>query len=98
MARTPVLLGEAADPKAGADDAEEDKDHPDQHDEMSEVFAQRKARHGLLASVRDDVVHDEVEKKPEGHHDEPEAGDPREWERRNRERMVQRHTSGRLYC
>jgi hypothetical protein len=51
MARAPVLLGEAADSKSGADDADEDEDHPDQDDEMSEVLAQGEAHGGLLTSV-----------------------------------------------
>jgi len=52
MARTPVLFGEAvADSKPGPDDSNEDEDHPDQDDEMSEVFAQGEADHGLLANV-----------------------------------------------
>lgn len=101
MAWTPVLFGELmAHSSPGADDADEDEDHPNQDDEMSEVFAQWKTDGGWLAHVRHDVVHDEVEEQSEGRHDESEAGEGRkrrpgrEWLKRKR--IVQWRTSGRV--
>ena len=73
-----------ADSNPVADDAGENQDHPDQNHEMGKVFAQRKSVDGLLANVRDDVVHDEIEEKPEYRHDEPETGEHRKGRPRRR--------------
>jgi hypothetical protein len=90
MERTPVLLGlSAVESNAGADDPDKDEDHPDEHDEVSRVLAEWEARHGPVIHVRDKVVLDEVEKEPDGHHDQPEPGECRK-RRRGRERRDRR--------
>jgi hypothetical protein len=91
MARTPALLGAPAiDPDPIAHDANEDEDHPDKDDEVSGVFAERKADNGRLVQVRYEIVLDEVEEKAEGHRDQPEPSH----DRKRRRRIERRERDG----
>jgi hypothetical protein len=67
---TPAL---EADP--AGDDAGEDEDHPDEHDQVSEVLTDRERTESGFADVRE-VVLDEIEEQPEGDHDGTELREP----------------------
>jgi hypothetical protein len=89
IVETPVLLrlsGLAADPHPGADDPADDESHADEDDEMSGVFAQRKAGDGSLVDVGDQVMLDEVQEQTKDHDDHAESSQDRKrgrWERRD---------------
>jgi hypothetical protein len=94
MGQAPWLVGTAAiQSTPGPDDAGQDEDHADEDDEMGGVLAQRDAGDALLIEVRDEIVLDDVEQEPEGHHRDPEPGKARQrrsmGERRERVRIDQ---------
>jgi hypothetical protein len=81
----------AADPDAVGDHPTEDEDHPDDHDEMSRVLAEREAGDDRLVRVGGEAVLGEVKDEPERDDRETELGRSRERSMRRRERVF-RHS------
>src|SRR3954452_20540194 len=69
----------AADSDAVGDDAGEHENHPDDHDEMGGVLAERKAGGDDVVGMRDEAVLRQVEHQPERDHREPELCRPGQW-------------------
>jgi hypothetical protein len=91
----------AFQPAPGADDARQDEDHADEDDEMSGVLAHRESDNRGGAGRADEIVLDEIEQEPEGHHRDPEPRQVRKTRPRRRApggRQIDQWADLLLYC